>query len=103
MGISSKSLEVRYLTHMVVFPDGDAFVEQRPFIHDLQFECNNWLLTVFHHQDDARSLLADLVKKGECRCQSPYPPGGITAKVDHVYTIEEKERATGWFGANKNQ
>lgn len=101
MSVVDKSLEVRYLTHMIVFPDEDAFIEQKPFIHDLQFEAGNWQHTVFHHQDDKKSLLRDLLSKGECRCQTPYPPGGVSAKLTHVYMIEDRERPTGWFGAKK--
>ena len=56
---------------------------------------------LFHHQDDARSLLAKLLQSGECRCYSAYPPGGVSAKITHVYQIEEKERQTGWFGTQK--
>lgn len=102
MSIKEKSLEVRYLTHMIVFPDGDAFVEQSQFIHDLQFEGSNWIHTIFHHQDNAKDLITTLIKRGECRCDSPYPPGGITAKINHIYTIEDKERPTGWFGVKKH-
>ncbi len=101
MAIKEKSPEVRYLTHMIVFPDQDAFIEQRPFVHDLQFEAKNWLHTVFHHQDDARSLLRDLIKKGECRCTTPFPPGGPTARLTHLYLIEDNERPCGWFGTSK--
>lgn len=95
MSIKSKASEVRYLTHMIVFHDGDAMVEQKPFVHDLQFEAGNWQHTIFHHQDDARSLLAELITKGECRCYSTYKG----EKITHVYTIEDKERPCGWFGA----
>lgn len=102
MGIKEKSLEVRYLTHMILFPDGDAFVEQKEFIHDLQFEAGNWEHTLFHHQDNAKDLVTTLIKKGEVRCESLYPPAGITAKITHVYTIEDKVRATGWFGDKKH-
>jgi hypothetical protein len=99
--VKEKVSEVRYLTHMIVFPDGDALVEQLPFVHDLYFEAQNWQHTIFHHNDEAKSLITDLIKKGECRCQTPYPPGGVSAKLDHIYTIENKERPTGWFGATK--
>ena len=98
MGIKEKSYEIRYLTHMIVFPDGDAFVEQKQFIHDIQFEASNWLHSVFHHQDNAKSLIRDLLKKGECRCHTPYHGSNLT----HVYTIEEKERPTGWFGSSQH-
>lgn len=96
MGIKEKVFEIRYLTHMMVFPDDDTLIEQLPFLHDIQFEAKNWLHTVFHHQDDARSLISDLLKKGEARCETPYPPGGFGAKITHVYIIEDKERQTGW-------
>ena len=101
MSVVEKSLEVRYLTHMIVFPDGDAMVEQKPFIHDLQFEAANWEHTLFHHQDNAREQLRTLLQKGEVKCESPYPPDGVSAKITHVYIIEDKERPTGWFGAKK--
>jgi len=87
---------------MIVFPDEDAFIEQKPFVHDLQFEASNWLHTVFHHQDDAKSLIRDLLKNGECRAYTSYPPAGPTAKLTHVYRIENNERPTGWFGSKQN-
>ena len=98
----NKPNEVRYLTHLIVFPDEDAFVEQLPFVHDLQFEAANWQHTIFHHNDDAKSLIKALITKGECRCTSPYPPGGITAKITHVYTIEDTVRPCGWFGSKES-
>jgi hypothetical protein len=101
MSVESKVNEVRYLTHMIVFPDEDAFIEQLPFVHDLQFEASNWQHTVFHHQDEAKSMISDLLKKGECRCTSPYPPGGISAKLTHIYMIENNQRPTGWFGSKQ--
>jgi len=101
MSIESKSAEVRYLTHMIIFPDEDAFIEQKQFVHDLQFEAQNWQHTLFHHQDDAKSLLKDLISKGECRCTSPYPPGGISAKITHLYRVEAEPRPCGWFGSKQ--
>lgn len=98
--IENKSPEIRYLTHMIVFPDDDAFIEQLPFVHDLDFEMANWEKTIFHHTDNAKELLKDLLKKGEARTETRYPPGGPTAKVTHVYTIEKSERPVGWFGKN---
>ena len=102
MSVAEKKPEVRYLTHMIVFPDEDAFIEQKPFVHDLQFEASNWEHSVFHHQDNPRDLVSTLIKKGEVKVQSPYPPGGITAKLTHIYMIEDKERPTGWFGSKPN-
>ena len=97
----SEETGVRYLTHMIVFPDDDVFIEQFPFVHDLYFEGNNWIHTVFHHQDNPKEMVNDLRKRGEARCQSKYPPAGPTAKIDHIYKIEDKERETGWFGTKK--
>lgn len=94
MGIKEKSSEIRYLTHMIVFPDGDTLIEQKQFIHDLQFEGRNWLVSVFHHQNNPRIRVEELINKGETRCESKYPAGGY---IKHIYTIEEKERPTGWL------
>lgn len=96
MGIESKSPEVRYLTHMIIFPDDDAMVEQLPFVHDLQFEATNWQHTIFHHFDEAKSLIRDLITKGEARTETRYPPGGVTAKLTHIWRIENDQRITGW-------
>lgn len=96
MGIKQKAADVRYLTHMIVFPGDDTFIEQLPFVHDLQFEAKNWRHTIFHHQDGAKGLLNELVSKGECRCETNYPHGGV---LTHVYTIEDKPRPCGWFGS----
>jgi hypothetical protein len=101
MSVDAKAEGIRYLTHMIVFPDDDAFIEQMAFVHDLQFEANNWQYTIFHHQDNAKELLKDLLSTGECRTDSPYPPGGFGAKLTHVYRIENDSRPCGWFGAQK--
>jgi len=99
--IENKVPEVRYLTHTIIFPDDDAFIEQLPFVHDLEFEAQNWAKTVFHHTDNAKELISDLIRYGEARTQTRYPPAGITAKIVHLYQIENKERQTGWFGTQR--
>ena len=103
MGIEEKSPEIRYLTHMIVFPDEDAFIEQKPFVHDLQFELSNWQhLPPFNNPSvDFADCSRELLKKGEYVFTTRYPPGGITAKLTHRLIIEERERKTGWFGTPK--
>lgn len=96
-----KEYKVRYLTHMIVFPDDDTFIEQTPFVHDLYFEGANWVHSIFHHQDNPKEMVNELRKKGSVRCETKYPPAGPTAKVTHIYSIEDQERKTGWFGSKQ--
>ena len=102
MGILEKSYEVRYLTHMIVFPDGDALVEQKPFIHELDFELNNWqYLPPFNGPDVNFSDCArSLKQKGEYKFITKTPRYG---DLTHVIQIEDKERQTGWFGTPKEK
>ena len=101
MGIKEKSYEIRYLTHMIVFPDEDTLVTQKEFIHDLQFELGNW-----KHQSPFNNPSIDfadcskaLLSKGEYKFQTPYPPAGFGAKITHWLMIENNPRACGWFGS----
>jgi hypothetical protein len=101
MSVKNKTHDVRYLTHMIVFPDDDAFIEQKPFIHDLQFECDNWEhLPPFNTPGvNGKELIKTLLKKGEAKFQTPYPHGG---NLDHVLSIDDHQRVCGWFGSNKH-
>lgn len=100
MGIISKDFDIRYFTHMIIFPDEDCFIEQKPFIHDLQFELANLRHdAMFIALDIPFSEIADeLLKKGEFVWETRYPPGGTKARLTHRLIIESKERKCGWQG-----
>lgn len=59
MGVKDKVLEVRYWTYYLIFPDGDEWVQQEPFVHDLQFELQN---SVFEMEPSKKR---DLLVHGE--------------------------------------
>jgi hypothetical protein len=85
MGIKSKSPDVRYLTYFLIFPgDNDYWVDQTPFIHDLQFELKNW-----HGINKNHKRVRDILTKGETHWQDH---NGVT----HRLIIEEKQRARKW-------
>lgn len=86
MAIRDKTDGLRYLAIMYEFADGETFIQQKEFIHSLQFEAKNWMHTVFHDQDDAKSLVDLLITKGECRCESQTPFG----KMVRWYRILDK-------------
>lgn len=100
MGIVEKSPEIRYLTHMIVFADGDAFVEQKAFIHDLMFELKNWQhLPPFNSPEvDFKECSKRLLSKGEYKFVTPTDKFG---PITHVVRIEEETRPCGWFGNEK--
>jgi hypothetical protein len=53
---------VRYFTHRLEFPDGDEWVDQVPFVHDLQFE----LKKTRWYKHDA-GIYRDLLTKGQAK------------------------------------
>jgi len=86
MGIKEKSLEVRYFTYWLIFPGDkkeDYWVDQVPFIHDLQFELKNsrWA------KDPNKCR--DLLMKGETHWKDQNG-------VEHRVVIEDKERPRKW-------
>jgi len=100
VGIIEKSPDIRYLTHMIVFPDGDAFVEQKPFVHDLMFELKNWQhLPPFNGPSVNFSECSKrLLSKGEYKFETPTDKFGT---ITHVMRIEDEQRPCGFFGKRK--
>ena len=100
MSILEKSPEIRYLTHMIVFPDGDALIEQKAFVHDLQFEFKNWRhLPPFNNPSvDFSECSRRLLKNGEYKFETSTDKYGT---LTHVISIDEQERKCGWFGTQK--
>jgi len=85
MGIQShKPGTVRYFTYFVIFPgDNDYWVDQTPFVHDLQFQLKQ---TAWRNDPQKCS---DLLKKGETTWKDN---NGVTHRV----VIEEKQRPRKW-------
>lgn len=85
MGIKEKTLgKVRYFTYYLIWPgEVDFWVDQTPFIHDLQFELKN---TSFG-KDPAKAR--DLLTKGETKWKDH---NGVTHRV----VIEDVERPRKW-------
>lgn len=73
---------VRYFTYWVIFPgDNEAWVDQTPFVHDLQFQLKK---TAFNP-----SQCRDLLHKGETQWSD-------SNGVKHRVVIEETQRPKVW-------
>lgn len=85
MGIQEKILgKVRYFTYFLYFPgDKDVWVDQSPFIHDLQFQ-----LGQTRWRND-KNICNDLLKKGETNWKD-------SNGVRHRVVIEDIERPRKW-------
>jgi hypothetical protein len=89
MGVKLKTYDVRYFTYYLIFPrDKDVWVDQVPFIHDLQFELKN---TGFG-KDPAKAR--DILLHGETKWKDH---NGVTHRV----VIEEEKRARKWGTTTK--
>ncbi len=76
--------QVRYFTYYLIFPgSNEAWVDQSPFVHDLQFELSRtrW--------SNDRNKMNDLLKKGETQWKDN---NGVTHRV----VIETVERPRVW-------
>lgn len=84
MGVKDKTIgEVRYFTYWLTFPDGERWVDQVPFVHDLQWELKHSCFDLEPYRK------ADLVKKGETWWKDHN-------SVEHHVKIETKERPRKW-------
>lgn len=89
MGIvPNKTDYVRYFTYYLIFPDGESWVDQTPFIHALDFQLKQ---TVW--RNDNKKLM-DLYNKGETRWKDQN-------SVEHLVRIEDVIREKRW-GVQKN-
>lgn len=76
---------VRYITYYLIFPgDNDYWVDQRPLIHDINFEIQN-MKAINKDPDKVKKIL----KNGEVSWKDH---NGVT----HRIVIEEKERPRKW-------
>jgi hypothetical protein len=85
MGIKNKTYDTRYFTYYLTFPgeENDPWIDQVPFIHELQFELRN---TTFGKVPDlARSILLT----GECEWKDHNG-------VKHRVVVEEEARPKNW-------
>lgn len=84
MGIKEKVFgEVRYFTYYLIFPDGDIWVDQTPFVHDLQFELKNTRFA----KDPLKAR--DILIKGETSWKDHNGVG-------HRIVVESTERPKKW-------
>jgi hypothetical protein len=85
MGIKQKSPEVRYWTYYMHFPGemDDPWIDQTPFIHDLQFELKN---TTFGKDPE---LARNILLKGECQWKDH---NGVTHRV----VVDDTIRVRKW-------
>lgn len=85
MGIQEKTLgKVRYFTYYLIFPgDNDYWVDQSPFVHDLQFQ----LKQTRWGRDPIKC--DELLKKGETKWKDQ---NGVTHRV----VIEDIKRPKKW-------
>lgn len=84
MGIKEKTYDVRYFTYYLIFPgEKDYWVDQTPFIHDLQFQLKNtrW------GNDPIKCR--DLLVKGETSWRDS---NGVTHRV----VVESEKRPRRW-------
>lgn len=92
MGITEKSLEVRYLTYYLFFPSEpgstDYWVKQQMFIHDIQFELKSgsplWKAIAKDHKKTR-----DILHKGETHWKD-------RRGVEHRIVIEKEAQETNW-------
>lgn len=88
MGTLEKSPDIRYLTYYLFFPSKpgvtDYWIQQKPFIHDLQFEIRNWTGI---NKDPKK--VRDLLTKGETHWKD-------RRGVEHRIVIEKEQRETNW-------
>lgn len=85
--------KVRYFTYYLVWPDGsEPWVDQVPFVHDLQWELKH-MRFMKDPLIDKDKCAWDLLYNGECRWTDKND-------VTHRIVIDEKERKRNW-GTNK--
>ena len=86
--VKEKSDKVRYFTYYLIWPDGsEPWVDQVPFIHDLQFELKQ---TRFAKDPTLPSTIqGDLLRSGEARWKD-------RNGVEHLVRIEETVRNRRW-------
>lgn len=77
----------RYFTYYLCFPDGDEWVDQTPFVHELQFELRN---TRFMRDPTLPAHVGhDLARKGEAEW---FDSNGIRHRV----IVEKTKRNRRW-------
>lgn len=82
--VKEKTLgEVRYFTYWLRFPDGEEWVDQEPFVHDLRYELSQSVFNV----DPVKKH--DLLTKGETYWRDQN-------SVEHHVKIESTPRARVW-------
>ena len=75
---------VRYFTYYLIFPgDKEMWVDQTPFVHELQFQLQN---TAWRHD---HKKVRDLLHKGETHWKDHNG-------VEHRVVIESTKRPTNW-------
>lgn len=81
--VKEKVFHTRYWTYYLEFPDGETWVQQEPFIHDLQWELAQSCFDTEPH------MKRDLLVKGETKWTDQ---NGLK----HWVRIEDKEQPRRW-------
>lgn len=84
MAVKNKTVgEIRYFTYWIRFPDGEEWVDQVPFVHELDFELRQ---SVFDLDPIKKN---DLLTKGETHWKDKN-------SVEHLVRVENVERKRNW-------
>jgi len=75
--------EIRYFTYFLRFPDGEEWIDQEPFVHELEFELQQSVFAL-----DVKKL-NDLLTKGETWWTD-------NNSVEHHVKIESVKRERRW-------
>lgn len=75
--------QVRYFTYFLRFPDGEEWVDQIPFVHDLRYELSQPVFELHVH------MKHDLLTKGETFWRD-------NNSVEHHVKVETVERPRVW-------
>lgn len=81
--IAKKFPTLQYFTYYLHFPDGEVWIDQVPFVHDLQFELNR---ATFTKNPD---VIRDLLQKKETHWVDH---NGVTWRI----VIEKTKRRKRW-------
>lgn len=89
--IKNKTLgQIRYFSYFLQFPNGEEWVESRPFVHELSFELQNTTFGRVHE------LYRMMMKTGSCHWKDH---NGVTHRV----VVEDTPRLKVWGTKKKPQ
>lgn len=90
MAVQDKVYDTRYFTYYLEFPDGEVWVDQTPFVHELQWELEQ-LINRQHKIErfEWKTRADDLARKGETRWTDQNG-------VKHIVLVENTKRNRRW-------